>query len=115
MSFCNGYRVYWRRTISHIDHGQTTPTAAILAVQATKGLAEIKSYKEIAVGGPVRDENKTVTIIASHIQYETATRHYAHIDCPGHADYITDMITGPAQTSREGISRRDLYTVILTG
>src|ERR1700693_883102 len=84
-------------TIVHIDHGKTTLTAAILAVQAQKGLAESKSYKDIAKGGTVRDENKTVTIITSHVQYETARRHYAHIDCPGHADYIKNMITGAAQ------------------
>jgi elongation factor Tu len=84
-------------TIGHIDHGKTTLTAAILAVQAQKGLAEIKSYRDIARGGTVRDENKTVTIITSHVQYETEKRHYAHIDCPGHADYIKNMITGAAQ------------------
>src|SRR5215831_5308375 len=84
-------------TIGHIDHGKTTLTAAILAVQAQKGLAEVKSYKDIAKGGTVRDENKTVTIITSHVEYETATRHYAHIDCPGHADYVKNMITGAAQ------------------
>jgi elongation factor Tu len=84
-------------TIGHIDHGKTTLTAAILAVQAQKGLAEIKSYGDISKGGTVRDENKTVTIITSHVQYETATRHYAHIDCPGHADYVKNMITGAAQ------------------
>ena len=84
-------------TIGHIDHGKTTLTAAILAVQATKGLAEIKSYKDIARGGMERDPTKTVTIITSHVQYETAARHYAHIDCPGHADYIKNMITGAAQ------------------
>ncbi len=84
-------------TIGHIDHGKTTLTAAILAVQAQKGLAEVKSYRDIAKGGTVRDENKTVTIITSHVQYETENRHYAHIDCPGHADYIKNMITGAAQ------------------
>ena len=84
-------------TIGHIDHGKTTLTAAILAVQAHKGLAEIKSYKDIARGGMERDPTKTVTIITSHVQYETARRHYAHIDCPGHADYIKNMITGAAQ------------------
>jgi elongation factor Tu len=84
-------------TIGHIDHGKTTLTAAILAVQAQKGLAEFKSYRDIAKGGTVRDENKTVTIITSHVQYETAARHYAHIDCPGHADYVKNMITGAAQ------------------
>jgi len=84
-------------TIGHIDHGKTTLTAAILAVQHAKGLAEAKSYQAIAKGGTVRDPNKTVTIVASHVQYETASRHYAHIDCPGHADYIKNMITGAAQ------------------
>ena len=84
-------------TIGHIDHGKTTLTAAILAVQAHKGLAESKSYKDIARGGVERDPTKTVTIITSHVQYETAARHYAHIDCPGHADYIKNMITGAAQ------------------
>jgi len=84
-------------TIGHIDHGKTTLTAAILAVQAARGLAEVKSYRDIAKGGTVRDENKTVTITTSHVQYETAARHYAHIDCPGHADYIKNMITGAAQ------------------
>jgi elongation factor Tu len=84
-------------TIGHIDHGKTTLTAATLAVQAAKGLAEVKSYGAIAKGGTVRDENKTVTIITSHVQYETAVRRYAHIDCPGHADYIKNMITGAAQ------------------
>jgi elongation factor Tu len=84
-------------TIGHIDHGKTTLTAAILAVQSQIGLAEIKSYRDIAKGGTFRDENKTVTIITSHVQYETDRRHYAHIDCPGHADYIKNMITGAAQ------------------
>jgi elongation factor Tu len=84
-------------TIGHIDHGKTTLTAAILAVQAEKGLAEARSYKDIARGGTVRDENKTVTIITSHVQYETEKRHYAHVDCPGHADYVKNMITGAAQ------------------
>ena len=84
-------------TIGHIDHGKTTLTAAILAVQHAKGLAEAKSYQAIAKGGTVRDPNKTVTIVASHVQYETSSRHYAHIDCPGHADYIKNMITGAAQ------------------
>ncbi|MBV9122507.1 MAG: elongation factor Tu [Planctomycetes bacterium] len=84
-------------TIGHIDHGKTTLTAAILAVQAQTGLAEARSYQDIARGGTVRDPNKTVTIITSHVQYETERRHYAHIDCPGHADYIKNMITGAAQ------------------
>ena len=84
-------------TIGHIDHGKTTLTAAILRVQAEKGLAEYKPYADIAKGGIVRDKSKTVTILAAHVKYETARRMYAHIDCPGHADYIKNMITGAAQ------------------
>src|SRR5262245_6993870 len=84
-------------TVGHIDQGKTTLTAAILAVQAHKGLARAKSYREVARGGTVRDESKTVTITASHVEYETQRRHYAHIDCPGHADYVKNMITGAAQ------------------
>ncbi|MDR2429461.1 MAG: elongation factor Tu [Puniceicoccales bacterium] len=84
-------------TIGHIDHGKTTTTAAILAVQASKGLAVVKSYKDIAKGGTVRDETKTVTIAAAHVEYESEKRHYAHVDCPGHADFVKNMITGAAQ------------------
>ena len=84
-------------TIGHIDHGKTTLTAALLAVQGAKGLAKFKSYADIAKGGTVRDATKTVTIAVSHVEYESETRHYAHIDCPGHADYIKNMITGAAQ------------------
>jgi len=84
-------------TIGHIDHGKTTLTAALLMVQGAKGLATVKSYADIAKGGTVRDETKTVTIAVSHVEYESETRHYAHIDCPGHADYIKNMITGAAQ------------------
>src|SRR3954469_14644465 len=84
-------------TIGHIDHGKTTLTAALVAVQAAKGLATVKSYADIAKGGTVRDATKTVTIAVAHVEYETAKRHYAHVDCPGHADFVKNMITGAAQ------------------
>jgi elongation factor Tu len=84
-------------TIGHIDHGKTTLTAAIVKVQSTKKLAKVISYADIAKGGTVRDETKTVTIAAAHVEYESLKRHYAHVDCPGHADYIKNMITGAAQ------------------
>src|SRR6516225_473538 len=84
-------------TIGHIDHGKTTLTAAIVKVQSKKGLAKVISYKDIAKGGTVRDETKTVTIAVAHVEYESDKPHYAHVDCPGHADYIKNMITGAAQ------------------
>ncbi|HYO96463.1 MAG TPA: elongation factor Tu [Polyangiaceae bacterium] len=84
-------------TIGHIDHGKTTLTAALVKVQSKKGLAKEIKYADIAKGGIVRDETKTVTIAVSHVEYETQGRHYAHVDCPGHADYIKNMITGAAQ------------------
>jgi len=79
-------------TIGHVDHGKTTLSAAIAKVQGSP-----KSYADIAKGGTVRDANKIVTIAISHLEYESDKRHYAHIDCPGHADYVKNMITGAAQ------------------
>ncbi len=86
-------------TIGHIDHGKTTLTAAISAVLKRRLNLKyaVKSYKDIAKGGIDRDATKTVTIAAAHVEYETEKRHYAHVDCPGHADYIKNMITGAAQ------------------
>ena len=84
-------------TIGHVDHGKSTLTAALVSVQNRKGLAPAISYADITKGGTVRDENKTVTIAASHVEYESEKRHYAHVDCPGHADYVKNMITGAAQ------------------
>src|SRR3979409_1941439 len=84
-------------TIGHIDHGKTTLTAALVKVQSKKNLAKATSYADIAKGGTVRDATKTVTIAVSHVEYESEKRHYAHVDCPGHADYIKNMITGAAQ------------------
>src|ERR1700741_2785226 len=84
-------------TIGHIDHGKSTLTAALVEVQAKKGLATPISYADITKGGTVRDESKTVTIAVSHVEYQSDKRHYAHVDCPGHADYVKNMITGAAQ------------------
>ncbi|MEL7485116.1 MAG: elongation factor Tu [Planctomycetota bacterium] len=85
-------------TIGHIDHGKSTLTAALVARADAKGLVQgAKSYAEITKGGTVRDANKTVTIHSSHVEYETEGRHYAHVDCPGHADFVKNMITGAAQ------------------
>ena len=87
-------------TIGHIDHGKTTLTAALTAVSAARGFGEAKSYDQIAKASEKdgrRDPTKIVTIATAHVEYETAKRHYAHIDCPGHADYVKNMITGAAQ------------------
>jgi elongation factor Tu len=84
-------------TIGHVDHGKTTLTTSILKVQSDKGLAEFKSYADIAKGGTVRDASKIVTIAVAHVEYESENRHYAHVDCPGHADFVKNMITGAAQ------------------
>jgi elongation factor Tu len=87
-------------TIGHIDHGKTTLTSAITKVASAQGLAEFKSYMEVAkasVSQGFRNEMKTLTIAVAHVEYSTVKRHYAHVDCPGHADYIKNMITGAAQ------------------
>jgi len=87
-------------TIGHVDHGKTTLTAAITAVQAAKGLAKFKAYDEVAKASEKdgrRDPTKILTIATSHVEYESEKRHYAHVDCPGHADYVKNMITGAAQ------------------
>jgi elongation factor Tu len=84
-------------TIGHIDHGKSTLTAALSARSAVKNGQKPKTYAEITKGGTVRDANKTVTIASSHTEYETKNRHYAHVDCPGHADFVKNMITGAAQ------------------
>jgi elongation factor Tu len=84
-------------TIGHVDHGKSTLTTALVKVQSDKGLAEFKSYADITKGGTVRDATKTVTIAVSHVEYQSDKRHYAHVDCPGHADFVKNMITGAAQ------------------
>ena len=84
-------------TIGHIDHGKTTLTAAITKVMSDKHGGNAIAYADIAKGGTVRDDSKIVTIATSHVEYESDNRHYAHVDCPGHADYVKNMITGAAQ------------------
>ena len=87
-------------TIGHVDHGKTTLTSAITTIQAKKGLANIVSYDQVAKASEKegrRDPSKIITIAISHVEYSTAARHYAHVDCPGHADYVKNMITGAAQ------------------
>jgi elongation factor Tu len=84
-------------TIGHVAHGKTTTTAAITYTLAAVGLAKYKEYAAVAKGGTVRDPSRVVTISSAHVEYETKNRHYAHVDCPGHADYIKNMITGAAQ------------------
>ncbi|MBS3735037.1 MAG: elongation factor Tu [Phycisphaerae bacterium] len=87
-------------TIGHVDHGKTTLTSAMMHVQSSKGLAQAKSYDEIAKASESqgrRDATKILTISTAHVEYESENRHYAHVDCPGHADYVKNMITGAAQ------------------
>ena len=82
-------------TIGHVDHGKTTLTAAITSVLASKGLAQARAYDQI--DGAPEEKQRGITINTAHVEYETANRHYAHVDCPGHADYVKNMITGAAQ------------------
>ena len=82
-------------TIGHVDHGKTTLTAAITTILAQKGLAQAKKYDEI--DGAPEEKERGITINTAHVEYQTANRHYAHVDCPGHADYVKNMITGAAQ------------------
>jgi len=82
-------------TIGHVDHGKTTLTAAITTVLAKKGLSEVKSFDQI--DNAPEEKERGITINTSHVEYETAVRHYAHVDCPGHADYVKNMVTGAAQ------------------
>ena len=82
-------------TIGHVDHGKTTLTAAITKVQSKKGLAKFMAYDQIDKAPEERERG--ITIATAHVEYETDKRHYAHVDCPGHADYIKNMITGAAQ------------------
>ncbi|MGI6781439.1 MAG: elongation factor Tu [Acholeplasmataceae bacterium] len=82
-------------TIGHVDHGKTTLTAAITSVLAKKGLSEKKDYSQI--DGAPEEKERGITINTAHVEYETENRHYAHVDCPGHADYVKNMITGAAQ------------------
>src|ERR687891_1005738 len=82
-------------TIGHVDHGKTTLTAAITSVLAKKGMAEIRAYDSI--DNAPEEKERGITINTAHVEYETANRHYAHVDCPGHADYVKNMITGAAQ------------------
>ncbi len=89
-------------TIGHVDHGKTTLTAAITKVAESKGLAKFVPYDEVAKASAAqgrRDATKILTIATAHVEYATEKRHYAHVDCPGHADYVKNMITGRASTS----------------
>ena len=82
-------------TIGHVDHGKTTLTAAIATRQSTKGMGEAKKYDDIDAAP--EEKARGITINTAHVEYETGARHYAHVDCPGHADYVKNMITGAAQ------------------
>ena len=93
-------------TIGHIDHGKTTLTAAITMVLADKGLSEFRSFDSI--DNAPEEKERGITINTSHVEYSTANRHYAHVDCPGHADYIKNMVTGAAQMDDLQLSWKQL-------
>src|SRR5450432_2581892 len=82
-------------TIGHVDHGKTTLTAAITTVLAKKGMAQVRAY--YSIDNAPEEKERGITINTAHVEYESEKRHYAHVDCPGHADYIKNMITGAAQ------------------
>ena len=85
-------------TIGHVDHGKTTLTAAITTVLAKAGLSELKSFDQI--DNAPEEKERGITINTSHVEYETSKRHYAHVDCPGHADYVKNMVTGETKRSQ---------------
>ena len=99
-------------TIGHVDHGKTTLTAAITTVLAKKGLSELRSFDSI--DNAPEEKERGITINTSHVEYSTANRHYAHVDCPGHADYVKNMVTGAAQMEavRNFIQQEVDYIVI---
>ena len=92
-------------TIGHIDHGKTTLTSVLTGMQAKKGLARALAYDQVAKGSERdgrRDPSKILTIVAAHVSYETERRTYAHVDCPGHADYVKNMVTGACRETMFG-------------
>ena len=88
-------------TIGHVDHGKTTLTAAITTVLAKKGLSELRSFDSI--DNAPEEKERGITINTSHVEYETANRHYAHVDCPGHADYVKNMVTGASNSRTHSV------------
>ena len=92
-------------TIGHVDHGKTTLTSAITKVLAKKGLSEVKDFD--AIDNAPEEKERGITINTAHVEYQTETRHYAHVDCPGHADYVKNMVTGAAQNMVTGAAQMD--------